>query len=154
MQGSAKRVGAEPPLRRRRKKHTSRQHKANRETQARKSKLNRRYKKSCSKGRNVPTRTKYREQMYRRFNCTKERMRFLCNPQTCRQAGNFQTCRKAGGNQPNLKSLHGRAMLAPTLGVRYRRSGQAPTLHRIMRDEWREQAPALHRFVQYGQPYK
>ena len=52
------------------------------------ARLNRRYqRKSFSKGRNVPTRTKYREQMYRRFNCTKERMRLLCNPQTCRKAG-------------------------------------------------------------------
>ena len=81
-------MGAEPPLRRRRKKHSNFKHKMHPRNASRPPHLNRRYQlKTFSKGRSEPTRTKYREQMYRRFNCTKERMRFLCNPQTCRKAG-------------------------------------------------------------------
>ena len=80
MQGSAKRVGAAPPLRQRRKKQTSRQHKTDREKQVRKCKLNRRYPKMCSKGITSPTRTKSREQMYRRFNFTKQRSAFRETP--------------------------------------------------------------------------
>ncbi len=57
------------------------------ETQVRKTKLNRRYQKMCSKGLSFDSAQRNENRTYRRFNCTKERMRFLSNPQTCRKAG-------------------------------------------------------------------
>ena len=95
------------------------------------------------------------------------------NPQTCRKAGNRPAVRRAKEHHPTPQSRiptqknarqgveSGRThRCAPTLGVRYRRSGQAlyelvrTPYTKIMHVKGREQAPALHRFVQYGQPYK
>ena len=97
-------------MRRRRKKHANRNHKANPRNANRPFRLNRRYQKMCSKGINFPPRTKYREQTYRRFNFTKQRSAFRETPYP-----------PSGGQNPTKPSKPTRASNARPyiVGVRY-----------------------------------